>query len=378
MINLTLCLTHDCNLRCGYCYAGRKRPVPMKRETAFRAIDFGLKQARKEGAALGKPPKLLIGFFGGEPLLEWELLQACVAYARERVSQGETTLKWTLTTNMTLLTEEKAGWLLEQGFHMGLSLDGNAAMHGVWRKYPDGRNSHADCVPALQWFRGREETASIICVVNPANVGHLTEAVRWMGDACGLDIMLNPDFGARWSESDLATLSTAYEQIGRDVTERYREGRPLVLNVIQSKIASYVKGGYEPCEMCTLGEREIAVAASGNMYPCARLVGDDDKQDLLMGNVFSGMNPEARARLATQRGNRNPKCLSCELRPRCVQWCGCVNYVTSGRTDWVGDFTCFHERLSIRVADEVAETLWNEQNPLFIREFYSGTQTEGE
>ncbi|MCC8147666.1 radical SAM protein [Akkermansia sp.] len=373
MINLTLCLTHDCNLRCGYCYAGRKRPVSMSVETAFRSIDFGLEQARKEGKALGRQPEILIGFFGGEPLLEWDLLRKCRKYAEKEALRSGIRLKWTLTTNMTLLTEERVAWLMEKGFRLGLSLDGNAAMHGVWRKYPDGRNSHGDCAAALEWFKGREHRADLICVVNPLNVRHLADSVRWMGETCGLDIMLNPDFGARWTEEALETLSSAYEEIGREVLRSYQAGRPLTLNVIQSKIAAYVKGGYEACEMCTLGEREIAVAVSGNMYPCARLVGNDDNESLRMGNVWTGEDWKKKMTLSAARGNKNPKCFFCPLRPRCLQWCGCVNYVTSGRTDWVGEFTCFHERLSIRVADDVAETLWEERNPWFIREFYSGT-----
>lgn len=372
MINLTLCLTHDCNLRCGYCYAGSKKPVSMRRETAFRAIEFGMEQARREGKALGKPPEMQIGFFGGEPLLEWDLLQMCREYAEKAAESAGVRLRWTLTTNMTLLTEGRAAWLMEKGFHLGLSLDGNAAMHGVWRKYPDGRSSHEECAAALQWFKGRENRVELICVVNPANVKHLEESVRWMGDVCGLDIMLNPDFGARWVPEALETLSAAYEHIGEEVVRSYRKGTPLTLNVIQSKIGAYVKGGYEACEMCSLGEREIAVAASGNMYPCARLVGDDDREALLMGNVFTGEDREKKMKLIAARGNRNPRCLGCSLRVRCLQWCGCVNYATSGRTDWVGEFTCFHEQLSIRVADKVAETLWEERNPWFIREFYSG------
>ena len=375
MIYLTLCLTHDCNLRCGYCYAGRKRAVSMSRKTAFRSIDFGLQQACREGKALGKMTEIQIGFFGGEPLLEWTLLQECREYAEAESSRAGINLKWTLTTNMTLLTEERVVWLMEKGFHLGLSMDGNAAMHGVWRNYPDGRSSHAECVAALEWFKGREHRAELICVVNPANVKHLEESVRWMGGACGLDIMLNPDFGAKWTPEALAALSAAYEKVGEEVVRRYRAGNPLTLNVIQSKIGAYVKGGYQTCDMCSLGEREIAVAVSGNIYPCARLVGNDDLENLCMGNVLTGVDREKKLKLAAARGNRNPKCLDCSLRAWCLQWCGCVNYVTSGRTDWVGEFTCFHEKLSIRVADRVAETLWEERNPWFIREFYSGVSS---
>lgn len=172
---------------------------------------------------------------------------------------------------------------------------------------------------ALEWFKGREHRAELICVVNPANVKHLEESVRWMGGACGLDIMLNPDFGAKWTPEALAALSAAYEKVGEEVVRRYRAGNPLTLNVIQSKIGAYVKGGYQTCDMCSLGEREIAVAVSGNIYPCARLVGNDDLENLCMGNVLTGVDREKKLKLAAARGNRNPKCLDCSLRARCLQ-----------------------------------------------------------
>ncbi len=371
MIQLTLCLTHDCNLRCGYCYAGKKHPHDMPKETAFRGIELGIAEALKEGAAKGTSPKIQFGFFGGEPLLEWDLLTQCYEYAMQVSAQVGICPKWAVTTNMTLLTQERAKWLLERDFYVGLSLDGNERMHGVWRKYADGSNSHADCVRALPWFKGHECRTAIACVVNPRNVCYLAESVRWLAEICRIKILLNPDFSADWSESALAELSRAYQEIGELTISMYRENRRLTVNVIQSKIATYVKGGYAECDKCSLGEREMAVAVSGNMYPCARLVGDDDKEHLCMGNVLTGINPEKRLQLQAARGNNNPMCLGCVYRNRCVQWCGCVNEVTSGRTDWVGEFTCYHERLSISVADYVAETLWKERNPLFIREFYS-------
>ena len=86
-MNVTLCLTHDCNLRCAYCYAGRKHGRRMTWETAQRAIDFALEHAVRRAALTGEPPEAQLGYFGGEPLLEWDLLKRSSAYADEAAAR---------------------------------------------------------------------------------------------------------------------------------------------------------------------------------------------------------------------------------------------------------------------------------------------------
>ena len=134
-LTLTLCLTHDCTLRCSYCYAGRKYRHAMARETAFRAIDLAVEEARQRGGALD------VNFFGGEPLLEWDLLKVCDAYAREKTQGLAAPMRNSLTTNGTLLTPDKADWMQERDYLLVLSVDGHAAMHNRNRRYADGSGS---------------------------------------------------------------------------------------------------------------------------------------------------------------------------------------------------------------------------------------------
>lgn len=374
-MDLTLCLTHDCNLRCGYCYAGRKHRKTMEWEVAKAAIDFSLKESLSEvELGLTEAPSMVLGFFGGEPLLEWELLKRCHAYVHEQADRLGVRVRHTVTTNMTLLDAEKCSWLLENGYYLGLSLDGNEAMHDTWRKYAGGRGSHADCIKALPLLEGHESRAEIVCVVDPANVRHLADSVRWLADATRVNIALNPNFSADWTEEALELLSAQYREMADFYVQRFREGRPIHVNVIDGKIKTHVQGGYQTCDKCSMGEKEVAVSAAGNFYPCARLVGNDDAEDIRFGNVWSGYDTDRRLRLIAERGNRNPVCFVCPVRERCMSWCGCVNYVTSGGDiGMVGPFTCFHEKMSIYVSDSVAEALWSERNADFLWRFYGVT-----
>ena len=363
-MHLTLCLTENCTLRCAYCYAGPKRPVAMPRDTVLAALDFAL-----EGERPREPQKYTVGFFGGEPLLEWDLLRWAYSQAVEKAKTKDVSPCFTITTNLTLLSQEKADWLIANNFHLGMSLDGTAAAHDTIRVYPDGTGSHADCVRAMRRIAGRGASGKIICVVHPRNVAWLAESVAWIASEFGFDIGLNPDFTASWDDTALATIAEQYARIGEFYVKRFRDGHPLRINVIDGKIITHLKGGFEDCDKCRMGDREIAVSVRGNLYPCSRLVGGDDNPDLLLGDVWKGVDPAAFMRLMARRGNANPSCAGCPVARRCMNWCGCVNYMDSGDVGTAGGFTCFHEKLAIETADRCADTLWAERNPAFLKRF---------
>ena len=306
-MDFTLCLTHDCNLRCAYCYAGRKRAGRMSWETAKRAVDFCLEHTLNRAALTGRAPEAQLGYFGGEPLLEWALLQRSAEYAIAECARLGVKLRKTVTTNLTLLDAAKAAWLREHGFYLGLSLDGNAAMHDTLRRFADGRGSHAVCAPALEFFRGPDAGGEVILVLDPRNIMHTADSVAWLMARDIRSISLNPNFYIPWPEPALERWRAAYERIGDLYADAYRNGVPVRINMFDGKIRVRLKEGYAACDKCGFGENEIAVAPGGNLYPCERIVGDDDNAKLCIGNVFDGFDKEKRARIVACRGrNEGP------------------------------------------------------------------------
>lgn len=366
-MQVTLCLTHDCTLRCPYCYAGEKRRKAMPWEVAKAAID------RTVAWQLAHYPEkdYVLGFFGGEPLLEWELLQRADAYAAEAARGAGLRFGRTVTTNLTLLDRGKSDWLRARRYKLGLSIDGSPAMHDASRRFPDGRGSHAACMAALRLVEDfPAPRPEVICVVTPATAPLLAEGVRYLHERTALPIAVNPDFTAAWDAASRAALRAAYEALAGDVLASWRDGtRPLHLTWLDGKLKALRIGGYRACDKCDPVRRELAVAPSGNLYPCPNLVGNDDKEDLRLGTAQAGFDPAAVARALARRGNRDPACRECPAAPRCVNWCGCANYFSTGRTDRVGSFGCFHEKLSIELADRVAEALLAERNEPFAAWF---------
>ncbi len=362
-MNLTLILTHNCNLRCRYCYAGEARCSSMTKDVAAKAMEM----------ALSPPPeKLQLGFFGGEPLLEWENLKDFTRSMQERCADVGCELVLTLTTNATMLTPKRAEWLVEQGFFLGISLDGNRSMHDIERINAKGESSFEASLHGLKNAIAAGCKFEVISVLTPNNINHLHAGVSFLTETLNVNcISLNPDFYTDWGEREINTFEQQLNKVADHLKKHYQSGTPYRLNTIDAKIITRLKEGYCNGDQCKFGEGEIAVAPSGNIYPCERVVGEDRDSTLCMGNVMQGINHTKRIGILSRRGNHDEECTACALAPRCMNWCGCINYGTSGHTNSTGGFVCQHEQITIRAADRIAEELFAQNNPHFLARFYS-------
>ena len=364
---LTLCLTHDCTLRCRYCYAGRKYAHAMSQATAQRGMELGLDEAARIGCGLD------VSFFGGEPLLEWNLLQFCHEYLSRRAEEVNIPVRYGITTNGTLLTQDKLEWMAARDFLIGLSLDGSPAMHDTNRRFADGRGSHAAVMQALERINAFPKLRSkVICVVNPANHHYLRSGVRWLHEHYRGNIGLNFDYWSEWTDAQFESLTRELEGMVSDITDSYRIGQPMRVEAIDGKIRSHLYAGKEFCNHCRIGEQEIAVSVDGKLFPCSRMVGVGDEPEITFGDVRSGIDRAKQHYYIATRGNATPECRICALRRRCTNTCGCTNYAGTGRINHVSPFLCNLQQTLIRQADSMAETLYQEKNSVFMDKFYCG------
>lgn len=367
VLTCTLCLTHDCTLRCNYCYAGRKYKHAMSKETAQKAIDICLAEAKRVGKGLD------LSFFGGEPLLEWDLLQWCYEYLEAHKDGLVVPPRYGITTNGTLLTPQRLNWLAERDFLIGISIDGSPAMHNANRCYADGSGSHATVARAVELLNTHPNARTkAICVVTPNNVQYLAKGVEWLATHFHREIGLNIDYWSNWTDAQFHTLDEQYKLVAEQVLQSYRNGNLIRLSNIEHKILSHIHSAdaHTQCAQCNIGEREIGVSVDGNFFPCSRLVGVGDEPELNFGNVQHGINRARQEWIIATRGNITPACKLCELRHRCINSCGCTNHAASGHINQVSPFLCCSEKLLIETADSLAETLYNEKNAEFLKHFY--------
>jgi uncharacterized protein len=360
--HLTLSLTHACNNSCTYCYAGDKFSRAMSYATATAAIDL---------VCAGAPEKFHLGFFGGEPLLEWDLLRRVTDYARRIAVDRKTDLQLTMTTNGTLLTRDKMEWLYGQGFWVAVSLDGNRVMHDACRPFSSGASSFEATLEGLRCALGLDPRTEVIMVADPGNVGYLSRGIDFiLNETSCTRLTVNPNVYAEWPRDKINLLKRELNTSVDRYIRCFKDDRPVYLSFIDNKIIARIKGGLTCGDRCRFGENELAVAPSGRIYPCERLIGNDTDDKICIGTVKDGINREKLKRILAQRGRSNEECASCAINTICQSHCGCVNYALTGHIDRTGGVVCFFERASAAAADRAGEMLFAAANRSFLRRFY--------
>jgi uncharacterized protein len=361
---LTLNLTHACNMACTYCYAGEKFGSAMSAETGRAAVDLALAGLSVRGA-----PSLQVAFFGGEPLLAWGRLVDLTDYARAAAERAGVALTFQVTTNGTLLTPDRADTLGRHGFDVALSVDGIPEAHDATRPMAGGKTSGERVWEALDVALERCPSVTVIAVLDPANVAFLGESIEAFVSRGVRRLTLNPNWGAHWADAALEYWREGYERAAASYVEAYRAEDPFTLNVFDDKIVLHLLGPSGRLHACGFGEWDLAVAPSGRLYPCGRAVGEDREPSLVMGDVCRGPM-QTIAGPAHEESDLPKPCRGCALRARCASHCGCANREATGDPTLPGDVLCWHERMSIPIADRAASMLFAERNPAFISRFY--------
>jgi len=311
-------------------------------ETGERIIDF-IFQHTPEGEDID------LGFFGGEPLLAFDLLRELVEKVVQHPLYSEAKVAFRVVSNGTLFSEDIAAFFDQHSIGLGISCDGPAAVQDRFRRFKSGQGSSATVEKnlrrALQWF----PLLPVNAVYSAETFRSLPATVDYL---CGLgvkNIHLNPNICSDWTAQDGEELGAVYARIAQTYLDFYKQGEPRYISLLDSKIAVILRGGYQDGEKCSMGKRELAYAPSGNIYPCERLVGGDDGGKHCLGNVQDGAVQPVRCK--GQIGVvQNAECQSCALQDFCMNWCGCTNYHATGEYNRVNHLTCASEKAAIRAA----------------------------
>ena len=363
-MKVCLFLNHACNLACSYCYNGPKFHRSMPPDVALAGVRLALEDGREGPVQLS--------FFGGEPLLEMERIRQVVEHAEERAEQLGRGLRFVVVTNATLLTDGVLDYLMEHRFYVGVSIDGSREAHDATRRFRNGRSSYDRVVAGVERLLSRPERRGVkaVAVTDPRNVDHLPDTFDALR-ALGLrTLSVNLNYEADWHEANRERFLRALRALGDRYISAYRRGERFKLNLLDSKVLTHLKGGYACADRCDFGCEEVAVAPTGNLYPCDRLVGDDTREDVVIGHVHTGIDPVRRDVLIADKNRVFADCADCAFLGRCMHWCGCVNHAMTGSVGQVDGLLCWFEQRLIEEADRCAATLYEEGNAEFLRRFY--------
>jgi uncharacterized protein len=361
-IKVALFLNHRCNLRCRYCYNGAAFDRPMSSATARRAVDFAFAQSA------GQP--LILSFFGGEPLLEIDRIEEVVDLARDQAARRGQLLSFSLSTNATIIDERRLRLLASADMRVQVSIDGTEEAHAQ-RRFANGRSSWRRATANLTRMLARDINVRVVAVVDPANAHLLPASFESLRAAGARRIHFVPNLAADWNESAQHTLEQGLAALANGWADCLRANHDVRLDPFHGKVAAHVMVGTRSPARCGFGARELAISPRGRIYPCNRIVKGDDDDAMCLGDLDAGVDEDRRRMVVAARDQGEPECAECDLRRRCSQQCGCTNYEQTGHPGHVPPALCAWERAVIAEADRIANQLYAENDPAFLRRFYA-------
>ena len=347
---LCLHIAHDCNLACQYCFAEEgeyhgKREL-MSYEVGKKALDFLV-------ANSGNRRNLEVDFFGGEPLMNFQVVKDLVAYGRSLEKEHDKNFRFTLTTNGVLLDDDIMEFANKEMGNVVLSIDGRKEVHDRMRPFRKGAGSYDLIVPKFQKFaESRHQDKYYVRGTFTHNNLDFSKDVLHLADLGFKQISVEPvvaqatdSYAIR--EEDLPQLMEEYENLALEMVRRH--GTEEDFNFFHFMID--LEGG--PCVAkrlsgCGSGTEYLAVTPTGDLYPCHQFVGNTD---FLMGNVDDGVvNTDLRDEFKSCNVYAKEKCRECFARFYCSGGCAANSYNFHGDIHNAYDIGCALQKKRVECA----------------------------
>ncbi len=358
---LCLHIAHDCNLACQYCFAEEGeyhgRRALMSFEVGKKALDFLV-------AHSGNRVNLEVDFFGGEPLMNWQVVKDLVAYGRSLEEPFHKKFRFTLTTNGVLLDDEVLEFANREMSNLVLSIDGRREVHDRMRPFRGGQGSYDLIVPKfLKAAKSRNQMNYYVRGTFTRNNLDFSKDVAHLADL-GFEqisvepVVADPKEPYALREEDVPKLLEEYDKLAADLLKRHREGKGV--NFFHFMID--LQGG--PCVAkrlsgCGSGTEYLAVTPWGDLYPCHQFVGNEK---FLLGNVEEGI---VRSDLVDEFKCCNvyakEKCRNCFAKFYCSGGCAANSYNCHGNINDAYDLGCELEKKRVECAIMIKAALADEE-----------------
>ena len=348
---LCLHVAHDCNLGCKYCFAEEGeyhgRRAIMSYEVGKKALDFLIENS-------GNRRNLEVDFFGGEPLMNWEVVKQLVAYGRSREKEAGKNFRFTLTTNGMLMTDEVIDFLNKEMANVVLSIDGRKEVNDRMRPTRNGKGSSYDIImPKFKKFaklRG-DKSYYIRGTFTRYNLDFANDVLHFADE--GFDeisvepVVASPDEDYAIRKEDLPQILAEYDRLAKEYVKRRKEGRGFtffhfMIDLSQGPCVAKRLSG------CGSGTEYLAVTPWGDLYPCHQFVG---QEEFLLGNVDQGIvNTAVRDEFKACNVYAKEACKDCFARFYCSGGCAANAWNFSGSITGAYDIGCEMQKKRIECA----------------------------
>ena len=356
---LCLHVAHTCNLNCEYCFAAQGKyhgeRALMSFEVGKRALDFLVENS-------GTRHNLEVDFFGGEPLMNFDVVKRLVEYARSIENEKGKHFRFTLTTNGMLIDDDVIDFANREMDNVVLSLDGRREVNDRFRKTAGGQGSFDVIVPKFQKFvkaRGDKSyyMRGTFTHFNP----DFTKDIQTMLDLGFNELSMEPVVcppadAYALTEEDTQTVLKEYEKLADMMLEREKQGKPFTFYHYMLDL----EGGpciYKRISGCGSGTEYLAVTPTGELYPCHQFVGN---KDYLMGDIWQGVTrTDTRDKFKRCNAYSRKECDDCWARLYCSGGCAANAYNATGDINGVYSYGCelFKKRIECAVALQIGASL---------------------
>ncbi len=356
---LCLHVAHTCNLNCTYCFASQGKyqgdRALMSFEVGRRALDFLIESS-------GTRTNLEVDFFGGEPLMNWDVCKRLVAYARTQEPIHHKNFRFTLTTNGMLIDDDVIDFANREMSNVVLSLDGRKEVHDRLRRDYAGNGSYDRIVPKFQELvRRRGGKNYYMRGTFTHNNTDFTNDIFHMADLGFTELSMEPVVCApgdpyALTAEDLPVILEQYEILAKEMIRRKKEGRGFTFYHYMLDLT----GGpciYKRISGCGSGTEYMAVTPWGELFPCHQFVGDPKYS---LGNVRDGVtNTTLREEFRQCNAYSRPECRDCWAKLYCSGGCAANAYHATGSIRGTYEYGCelFRKRMECAVMLQVAEKL---------------------
>ena len=355
---LCLHVAHTCNLNCSYCFASQGKyqgdRALMSFEVGKQAFDFLI-------ANSGTRRNLEVDFFGGEPLMNWDVVKRLVAYAREVEKEHNKNFRFTLTTIGMLIDDEIIDFLNKEMSNVVLSLDGRQSVHDKFRVDYAGNGSYEKIVPKFKRLvEKRNHKDYYMRGTFTHNNVDFTEDIFHMADLGFTELSMepvvcSPDDPCALTAEDLPKVKEQYEILAKEMIKRKKEGRPFTFYHYMLDL----KNGpciYKRITGCGSGTEYMAVTPWGELFPCHQFVGDPKYS---LGDIWNGVkNTEVQDQFRKCNAYARKECKDCWARLYCSGGCAANAYHATGSIGGIYEYGCelFKKRIECAVMMQVAES----------------------
>ena len=356
---LCLHIAHTCNLNCAYCFASQGKyhgdRAVMSFEVGKRALDFLIENS-------GTRRNLEVDFFGGEPLMNFQVVKDLVAYARSVEKEHGKNFRFTLTTNGVLVDDDVIEWANRECHNVVLSLDGRKEIHDRYRVDYAGKGSWERIVPKFQKFVEAREgkgyyMRGTFTHANPDFLKDIQQMLDLGFNELSMEpVVCAPGDPSELTDADLEIVMEQYERLAELMLEHDKAGKPFTFYHYMIDLT----GGpciYKRISGCGSGTEYMAVTPWGDLYPCHQFVGEEKFK---LGNIWEGVTNHAiQGEFAACNVYAHEECKDCWARLYCSGGCAANAYHATGSVTGVYEKGCrlFRKRMECAIMVAIARAL---------------------